>query len=181
MKPAWLLILGALGCGSSSTGDDGPDGECPDFTRIAGGTFARTPATLTWTLEVEGLPTALTFDRTGLPSFALEYSWGIEIDSNVDGETDWEVSAKHFRTAGPERIGDALSNTQQDLWRIDGPAGTIAGSVDASVSGATFTFTVEASEDPDLANVTDASQSAWTTFHQFGPALGDRCEDRFTN
>src|SRR5690348_12636812 len=139
----WLVLLAACGGGSSS--DD-----CPAFVSIVDGSFTRTQTTLTWTLEVADLPPTLTFDRDGVPSFVEEYSWGIDIDSNRDGTRDWEVAAKHFKMDVAEHVAAPLDVLQVDLWRVEGAAATISGDADASIAGTTFTFTVDANQDPDL-------------------------------
>lgn len=169
MRAWWIVVVAACGGGSSS--------DCPAFTSLVDGTFSRTPTTLTWTIEVEELPAELTFDREGVPDFVEEYAWAAEVDSDGDGTDDWEVSATHFKTADPEQVAAPLSVLQVDLWQIQGAAASIAGSADATIAGNTFTFTVDAGEDPDLANITAPGQSSYRTFHQFGPALSDQCSD----
>ena len=43
--------------------------------------------TLTVTFQLRDLPEILTFDRTGVPAHALEYSWDVSIDVDNDAET----------------------------------------------------------------------------------------------
>jgi hypothetical protein len=174
MKHAWMLVT-LLACSG-----DGPGAGCPGFTEIVDGTFSRMATQLTWTLEVASIPPEFTFDRTGIPSFVLEYGWGVDVDTNGDNQRDWEVAAKHFKLDGAERVTtDPLSITQENLWRVAGAGASLAGSVNASLAGSTFTFQLDMSEDPDLANITTASQSTWTTFHQRGMNLSDQCADQF--
>jgi len=171
MRAVWCFVI-ALGCG-------GGDSDCPDFAQIRGGTFSRTADTLTWTLEVAGIPAELTFDQSAVPSFVEEYSWGVDIDANGDGTHEWEVAAKHYKMDGPERmVTDVIGATQTDLWRIEGAAGTIAGSLDATLSGNTFTFTLDAGEDAGLDMVQASSKFVYRTAYQHG-GLTDRCEDSF--
>jgi hypothetical protein len=173
MRAAWCVVL-LVACG-----DDGAGSSCPEFTQIVDGTFTRTPQTLTWTLEVVAIPAELTFDQSAVPSFVEEYTWGVDVDTDDNGTVDYEVAAKHYRMDGPERIvTDVLAATQTDLWRVEGPVGTLVGSVDATLAGATFTFTVEGDEDPGLANVESSSGFVWRTGYQHG-GVGARCEDSF--
>jgi len=65
-----------------------------------------------------------------------------------------------------------------DLWTVAGPVSSTSGSIDASITGNTFLLEVDAAEDPGLALVTERGQSTWTTFHEFGPGLGDQCRDQ---
>ena len=57
--------------------------------------------TLTVTFLLRDVPETLTFDRTGVPEHALEYSWKVSIDVDNDAETgaggfDSMLSAGHF-------------------------------------------------------------------------------------
>jgi hypothetical protein len=170
---AWF-VLGAIGCG----GGGGDTGNCPGFATIRDGTFTREGTTLTWTLEVAELPAQLDFDREGIPNFVLEYGWMIELDSNNDGEPDWEVAAKHFKMDRAPVTAAILDVAQVDLWLEFGAGGSIAGSADARISGNTFTFVVDEDEDPDLVNIVNPKQSSYTTFHQLGSSILDQCSDR---
>lgn len=165
-------MLCAIGCGGGSGG-----GDCPAFTTIVDGSFARSGTTLTWQMELDDLPAQLEFDREGIPSFVLEYGWIIEIDADGDGTHELEVSATHFKVDGPPRTAAPLDVLQTALWTVQGPASTISGSADAVIVGNVFQFAVEEDEDPALANVTQQTQSRYTTFHQRGPKLGDQCAD----
>ena len=57
--------------------------------------------TLTVTFHLRDVPETLTFDRTGVPEHALEYSWAVSIDVDNDPETgpggfDYMLSAGYF-------------------------------------------------------------------------------------
>jgi hypothetical protein len=170
---AAVLIVAA--CGGSDGGSD-----CPAYANIVGGTFARTGAMTTWTMELEELPATLPFDQTDVPANVLEYAWTIELDPDSDGDRDLELSVKHFRMSNAtEMEKPILDGTQQDLWTIMGPAGSLSGDITATIAGNVITFIVEDSEDPMLPMVTQTSQGTWSTFTKFGAALGDQCEDTF--
>jgi hypothetical protein len=170
----WILIASLLAaCG----GSDG--GSCPEYMQISNGTFSKTPTTLTWTLEVVALPATLTFNQADVPTNYREYQWGVEIDTDHNGEPNFEVSATHSRQNGAAEIvtGDILSVTQEDLWTVQGNAEFASGDITASLSGNTFTFSVLVSEDPGLADVTDVGQSTWITSSVSGSGLSDQCTD----
>ncbi len=68
---------------------------------IRGVTTALDGETLTVTFQLRDLPELLTFDRTGVPAHALEYSWEVSVDVDNDAETgaggfDSMLSAGHF-------------------------------------------------------------------------------------
>ena len=68
---------------------------------IRGVTTALDGETLTVTLLLRDVPETLTFDRTGVPEHALEYSWEVSIDVDNDPETgaggfDSMLSASYF-------------------------------------------------------------------------------------
>lgn len=174
MTHAWVIVL-AIGCGG-----DGPGDDCPGFSDVVGGTFAREPGKLVWTLEVASMPAELTMNREEVPDFVLEFGWGVDIDTNGDGERDWEVAAQHFKMPGLERItNDPLTVTQEGLWRVVGAGASLSGLVDARLDGTTFTFELDESEDPDLVNITSESQSTWTTFYLPGDSVLDQCKDTY--
>ena len=57
--------------------------------------------TLTVTFQLRDVPETLTFDRTGVPAHALEYSWEVSVDVDNDPETgsggyDYMLSAGYF-------------------------------------------------------------------------------------
>ena len=68
---------------------------------IRGVTTALDGETLTVTFQLRDVPEMLTFDRTGVPDHALEYSWEVSIDVDNDPETgaggfDSMLSAGYF-------------------------------------------------------------------------------------
>ncbi len=153
--------------------------DCPDFTKIEGGSFSRTADTLTWTLEVAAIPAELTFDQADVPAFVEEYKWGVDIDAEGDGTYELAVLANHFKMEGPERVvTDIPSAAQTALWRVEGPASTIVGGATTTISGNTFTFVVLEAEDAGLVTVQPTSKFVWRTAYQHG-GLDDRCEDSF--
>jgi hypothetical protein len=169
---AVLLGAGACGGGSGSS--------CPTFGQIVAGDFGREGDRLWWTLEVAEIPPTLTFNQADVTANILEYRWAVDLDSDRDGETDLRVAVMHYRESGATETttDDILSVTSEDLLTVFGAGSTTSGSIDATITGNTFRMEVDVAEDPGLALVTERGQSTWTTFHQFGPNLGDQCEDR---
>ena len=111
---------------------------------------------------------------------AVEIADAVDLDSDRNGQTDLRVAVMHLRQSGAAEIttGDILSETQEDLWTIAGAGSSTSGSIDATLTGNTFTLEVDVAEDPGLDLVTERGQSTWTTFHKFGARLADQCEDR---
>jgi hypothetical protein len=163
-RPALAAVALALaGCGGG-----GGASSCPPFTQIVAGDFGRTDDTIWWTLEVEALPETLKFDEAGLPEGVLEYSWGVDLDSDRDHETDLSVSLVHFKYVGATTevvTGDILSQTKADLWKVSGTSSQKIGNFDATISGSTFRFETGVAADPGLATVTDRAQMLWTTYY----------------
>lgn len=181
MRQAWVLatvVLCALsiGCGGGG-GDDGPGDSCPAFVRIVDGTFNLTATELTWTLEVDDIPATLTFDQTDVVPNVLEYAWGVDVDTDGDGMENWEISASHFRFDGPEKELPPLMGTMNALWEREGAAGVLAGPIDITLSGTTFTFVVPVDEEPGLADITESSQMVYFTHYQYGRTYQDNCTD----
>ena len=85
--------------GRSASGD--VSHELVGHIDIRGVTTALDGETLTVTLLLRDVPEMLTFDRTGVPAHALEYSWEVSIDVDNDAETgaggfDSMLSAGYF-------------------------------------------------------------------------------------
>jgi len=170
------MLVAATGLGACG----GSQSSCPAFVEIVAGDFSRTPERLSWTLEVADIPATLTFDQANVPDFVLEYSWAVDLDSDLDGQTDLRVAITHFRQSGaPELVtDDILSATQEDLWTVADPVFSRSGTIDATLTGKTFRLEVDAAEDPGLGFVTDRRQSTWTTTYRWGSGVGKQCEDR---
>lgn len=181
MVPSWLRSLAGLtlllAVGCDSNGDGGGGGSsCPDFTQITGKSFSRGADSLTWTLTVKDLPAELPFNRPDVPQYVLEYSWGVHVDPEGDGTYDFHLAATNYAD-GEEVTGDILSNTQQDLWAVEGAVGVITGDITVTIDGNTFTFTVATSEDPALSGVTEASGHRFEALYHDGTEV---CGDEET-
>ena len=67
--------------------------------------------TLTVVFHLRDVPETLTFDRTGVPDEALEYSWRVSVDADNDQETgfggvDYTLSASHI--VSPSSSGSSI-------------------------------------------------------------------------
>lgn len=171
-------VLAACG-GNDDGGDGGGNDQCPPYVNIVGGSFARSGATTTWTMEVEDLPATLPFDRVDVPANTLEYKWAIELDPNGDGIVDLDAAMLHFRLGNaPETEQPVLTGTQQDLWTRMGAAGEVSGDVTVTIAGNVITFVLDDAEDPLLPTVTSVAQGTLKTHVSLG-GVSDRCEDLY--
>jgi hypothetical protein len=85
--------------------------------------------TLTVTFLLRDVPETLTFDRTGVPAHALEYSWEVSIDVDNDPETgsdgyDYMLSAGSFVPRFAQDSNTVAAITQPgfvraSLWGLD--------------------------------------------------------------
>ena len=108
--------------------------------------------TLTATFLLRDLPEMLTFDRTGVPAHALEYSWEVSIDVDKDPETgtggfDYTLSASYF-VHPLARDSDTVAQITQPgfvevgIWGLDREGNRILaeGSIEVSAEENTITL-----------------------------------------
>ena len=111
--------------------------------------------TLTATFLLRDLPEMLTFDRTGVPAHALEYSWEVSIDVDKDPETgtggfDYTLSASYF-VHPLARDSDTVAQITQPgfvevgIWGLDREGNRILaeGSIEVSAEENTITLSGE--------------------------------------
>jgi hypothetical protein len=155
--------------------------ECPKFAHIVAGGFGRTGDMLWWTLEVEEIPSELTFNQADVPGNFLEYRWAVDIDSDRNGAVDLRASVEHFALLAGTQVttDDILSQTNHNLLEVMGGVAVVVDSIDASISGNTFRFETTTAASAGLADVTDAGQSSWTTSYRFGAELEEQCDEVF--
>jgi hypothetical protein len=168
-----LCTLAAPGC----LGESG----CPKFAHIVTGDFGRTGDMMWWTLEVEEIPSELTFNQADVPGNFLEYRWAVDVDSDRNGAVDLRASVEHFAmvAGGQVTTPDILSQTNHNLLEVRGGVAEVVGTIDASISGNTFRFETTTAASAGLAAVTDPGQSTWTTSYRFGAELEEQCDEAF--
>ncbi len=76
--------------------------------------------TLTVVFHFRGVPETLTFDRTGVPESAVEYSWEVSVDVDGDQETGFEgfeyiLSAIHVASPGASSRDRSAAITTDDV------------------------------------------------------------------
>jgi len=177
-----ILLVISLGCSGFLTPigwkaqekkDEVGDVEI-DFIDIEEGSVEISHSIISCKITLRNIPQQLKFNNPKVGINSLEYSWGVEFDVNKDGSADYGLSISHFHDGGPEKIGDILSNTQKNVWKIVGHSGTFVTSIDASIEGNTIVLKAEKSKSPDLANITDKSKASFHTWYNNG---GSRYSD----
>ena len=108
--------------------------------------------TLTATFHLRDVPEMLTFDRTGVPAHALEYSWEVSIDVDNDPETgtdgfDYMLSAGYFVHPLATNSNTVAHITQPGfvevgIWGLDREGNRILaeGSIEVSAEENTITL-----------------------------------------
>ena len=175
-----VIAVCALGAGVAGCA---ADDACPSFAHIVSADFGRTGDTLWWTLGVQQIPDALTFNQPDVPSNFLEYRWAIDLDSDRDGAVDLRLAIQHFAimNGAPVTTGDILSQTSEDLLQVMGGVASTVGTFDASIdrTANTFRFETTTGAAPGLANVSDRGQSSWRTTYRSGADLEDQCDEQY--
>ena len=111
-----------------SVGDDVPH-ELVGHIDIRDVTTALDGEALSVTFRLRDVPETLTFDRTGVPAHALEYSWEVLVDVDNDPETgsggyDYMLSAGYFVPRFAQDSNTVAEITQPgfveaSLWGLD--------------------------------------------------------------
>ena len=108
--------------------------------------------TLTATFHLRDIPEMLTFDRTGVPAHALEYSWEVSLDVDNDPETgtdgfDYMLSAGYFVHPLATNSNTVAHITQPGfvevgIWGLDREGNRILaeGSIEVSAEENTITL-----------------------------------------
>ena len=122
---------------------------------IRGVTTALDGETLTATFQLRDVPETFTFDRTGVPAHALEYSWEVSIDVDNDPETgtdgfDYMLSAGYFVHPLSRDSNTVAQLTQPgfaevSIWGLDREGNRVLaeGSIEVSTEENTITLSGE--------------------------------------
>ena len=147
--------------------------ELAGHIEIRGVTTALEGETLTVTFQLRDVPETLTFDRTGVPENALEYSWEVSIDVDNDPETgaggfDYMLSAGYFV---PPLVKD--SNTEARITEpgfvtagilgLDGEGNRVRAEADIEVSAEANTITLSG----EIPGITEESSLYFKAFDYF--------------
>ena len=135
---------------------------------------------LTWTFELESMPTELILNRAAVPDNYVDYCWQINVDTNSDGRYEGDLSIMHVKEPGAAetKTSDILGSTDHQIWKYSGDTAQAIGTFEAGIKGNAFTFDVDDTTVTDFASVTSASQSSWVLAYRYG-GFADVCTDKW--
>ena len=132
---------------------------------------------LTVTFYLRDVPETLTFDRTGVPEHALEYSWEVAIDVDNDPETgaggfDSMLSASYFVHPLARDSNTVAGLTQPGfigvrIWGLDGEGNRVlaAGSIEVSAEENRITLSGE------IPGITENTPLQFKSYDYFGGSV----------
>ena len=158
--------------GRSVSGDDSH--ELAGHIDIRGVTTAVDGETLTVTLLLRDVPEMLTFDRTGVPEHALEYSWEVSIDVDGAPETgaggfDFMLSAGYFVHPLVKDSNTAAKITDPGfvtaaILGLDGEGNRVLAEAAVEVSAGENTITLSG----EIPGITEESPLKFRAYDYFG-------------
>ena len=161
--------------GRSVSGDDSR--ELAGHIDIRGVTTAVDGETLTVTLLLRDVPEMLTFDRTGVPEHALEYSWEVSVDVDNDAETgaggfDFMLSAGYFVHPLVKDSNTAAKITDPGfvtaaILGLDGEGNRVLAEAAIEVSAEDNTITLSG----DIPGITAESPLKYRTYDYFAGSV----------
>ena len=129
--------------------------------------------TLTVTFHLRDVPETLTFDRTGVPEHALEYSWEVSVDVDNDPETgaggfDYMLSAGYFVRPLVKDSNTVAQITQPGfvtagILGLDGEGNRVLAEADIEVSAEENTITLSG----EIPGITEESPLYFKAFDYF--------------
>jgi len=106
-----------------------------DFIDITEAFVKIDESTIMCRMKLRNLPEELTFNPSQVKDNILEYKWALEIDTNGDNRMDYEISVRRFKVPNqPEIVGDILTNTQENIWKIQGKSTKVVALVQATIA-----------------------------------------------
>ena len=157
--------------GRSVSGDDSH--ELAGHIDIRGVTTALDGETLTVTLLLRDVPEMLTFDRTGVPAHALEYSWEVSVDADSDAETgaggfDFMLSAGYFVPPLAKDSNTVAKITEPgfvtaSIWGLDREGNRVLAEADIEVSADDNTLTLSG----EIPGITEESAFQFKAYDYF--------------
>ncbi|MCY4092008.1 MAG: hypothetical protein OXF62_14415 [Caldilineaceae bacterium] len=133
--------------------------------------------TLTVVFHLRDVPETLTFDRTGVPQHALEYSWEVSIDVDNDAETgpggfDYMLSAGYFVHPLVKDSNTVAQTTDPGfvtagILGLDGEGNRVVeeGSIEVSAAENTITLSGE------IPGITEESPLQFKAYDYFGGSV----------
>ena len=133
-----------------------------DITEVS---TALSGETLTVVFHLREVPETLTFDRTGVPDDALEYTWEVSIDVDGSGRYEYTLAARHYvfpEDRGSERVASISTRgiVQVNTWERDLTGATLL--ADASIEVSTQDKTITLSG--EIPGITAESRLAFETY-----------------
>ena len=137
-----------------------------DITEVS---TALSGETLTVVFHLREVPETLTFDRTGVPDDALEYTWEVSIDVDGSGRYEYTLAARHYvfpEDRGSERVASISTRgiVQVNTWERDLTGATLL--ADASIEVSTQDRTITLSG--EIPGITAESRLAFDTYDYLG-------------
>ncbi len=106
-----------------------------DFIDITEAFVKIDESTIMCRMKLRNLPEELTFNQSQVKDNILEYKWALEIDTDGDNRMDYEISVRRFKVPNqPEIVGDILTNTQENIWKIQGKSTKVVALVQATIA-----------------------------------------------
>ena len=161
--------------GRSVSGDDSH--ELAGHIDIRGVTTEVDGETLTVTLLLRDIPEMLTFDRTGVPAHALEYSWEVSVDADSDAETgaggfDFMLSAGYFVPPLAKDSNTVAKITEPgfvtaSIWGLDREGNRVLAEADIEVSAEENRITLSG----EIPGITEESPLRFRAYDYFGGSV----------
>ena len=146
-----IFIITACGGGGGSGGD---------VTNDESGT-------VTVTINLDQLPSTVTYNREETSDGHVEFSWGVTFDVNSDGainQGDTELRLMHFKHSSSSETTGPISNFQANLWLYT--SNTAAQSVAVAtvdITGNSITLSIDKGTHPSLASISESTLVYFST------------------
>lgn len=133
------------------------------ITACGGGSDSGNTATgtVSVTLNLDQLPSSITYNRAATPDGYVEFNWGVTFDINDDGiinQGDVTLRLLHFKAAGSSEITGPISNLTAKLWLYISDT-TVQSVAVASkqIAGNSITISIDKSAHSSLSSISDTT------------------------
>lgn len=110
------------------------------------------------TIELDSIPSSITYNKTTTLDWHAEYSWGATFDINGDGAInagDVVLQILHFKSAGSVEQTGTIDDFSAKLWIYTSDTSTTSiANISKQVSGNTITLTADKSLHSSLSSIT---------------------------